>query len=507
MSQYLVLLPEGIKRAEVERKSLRDRPPISFVPPKFDQGSDEDRHEHSVKIKIDKHIEESVTVFRGGTPEAYLSHLSVLSNLINRKELHTKFQGWKAESDSAKYDLIQLDRKQISALQDDDTSLPSAAESSNTDAAPVKKKRYLLPRKKSVNISAHQAKLNKWAAKKLSLCDKRSNADREMKRVVREAFQLYATLLSEEIRVVWQEIVTRVCDTPGWINDTGNEQNAARGYTWAALELVCREWLLTVFKQDAAEHERMYLQFYVIRPDRMEIRPYIARIMQLNQFILHLPCMADKRNSPANLVRMNVPFSEHELAVIILRSFRSRYSDMYYLNNTVPMQIVALRDALESIERVVEKDRKNSKPANSSDHNKGGNTDSNNKRGAGRDTNNKKDKKKKVIKFCQLCHDHGGAEHTHNTNDCRKYEKNGRLLKSFVSKSKLAPGGRTGNDHSSAREASHDKRSFAQMSAKIDQLAQSVGRLRGRSHGHPKRKRHHSRHSGESVSSDSVDSY
>ncbi len=31
-------------------------------------------------------------------------------------------------------------------------------------------------------------------------------------------------------------------------------------------------------------------------------------------------------------------------------------------------------------------------------------------------------------KFCQLCKTHGGPHQTHNTNDCRKYDKDGKPL-------------------------------------------------------------------------------
>ena len=30
-------------------------------------------------------------------------------------------------------------------------------------------------------------------------------------------------------------------------------------------------------------------------------------------------------------------------------------------------------------------------------------------------------------KFCQRCKTHGGPHQTHNTNDCRKYDKDGKL--------------------------------------------------------------------------------
>ena len=44
-------------------------------------------------------------------------------------------------------------------------------------------------------------------------------------------------------------------------------------------------------------------------------------------------------------------------------------------------------------------------------------------------------KKAKTEKFCQRCKTHGGAHNTHNTNECRRYERNGNPTGQFGSKS------------------------------------------------------------------------
>jgi hypothetical protein len=43
-------------------------------------------------------------------------------------------------------------------------------------------------------------------------------------------------------------------------------------------------------------------------------------------------------------------------------------------------------------------------------------------------------KKVRSEKSCALCQKHGGAHTTHNTGECRKYEKDGTLKKSFNGK-------------------------------------------------------------------------
>ncbi len=43
-------------------------------------------------------------------------------------------------------------------------------------------------------------------------------------------------------------------------------------------------------------------------------------------------------------------------------------------------------------------------------------------------------KKAKTEKYCQRCKTHGGAHQTHNTNECRRYDKDGKPTGHFGSK-------------------------------------------------------------------------
>ncbi len=46
-------------------------------------------------------------------------------------------------------------------------------------------------------------------------------------------------------------------------------------------------------------------------------------------------------------------------------------------------------------------------------------------------------KKLRFKKSCVLCQKHGGAHTTHNTGECRKYEKDGTLKKGFSRKAAI----------------------------------------------------------------------
>ena len=81
MSHYLsTLLPDGLKRQETERQSLRFSLPIPFAPVLPTEEVSE--HEHEIKVKRSKKISETAAVFHGGISESYLIYLDKYAALI-----------------------------------------------------------------------------------------------------------------------------------------------------------------------------------------------------------------------------------------------------------------------------------------------------------------------------------------------------------------------------------------------------------------------------------------
>ena len=78
MSHYLTtLLPDGLKRQETERQSLRFSLPISFAPVLPTEEVSE--HEHEIKVKISKKISETAAVFHGGGIMSFILTTVLLS--------------------------------------------------------------------------------------------------------------------------------------------------------------------------------------------------------------------------------------------------------------------------------------------------------------------------------------------------------------------------------------------------------------------------------------------
>ena len=483
MSHYLsTILPDGLKRQETERQSLRFSPPIPFAP--VIPTEEVTEHEHEIKVKINKKISETAAVFHGGIPESYVIYLDNCAALIRKKDLATQYKGWKAELDSASEDL------ELHLLE-----RPKADSDESSDSEKEAKNKKL------------KASLSKWTAKQLTLTDKRNNAEKCMKSTMQEVFSLYELLLSEGLRKNWIHCVTQAC-CEAWTDEEGNEHEKPRGYTWDSLAVAARNWLLCVFPQNAAELQRHYMYFYVIRSSRVSIINFFTRMDQLSSYIPFLPCQKDDPTISTSLTeRMNKAFNQCELAGIILNCFPRRYEDQYYLNSgTVPSDLTLLRNKLIQIERVVDSSSKRAVTTSSNSGVKNEKATSSTKRAAAQ--SNPQDTKKQrqnggntTKKYCQLCAEHGGAERTHNTKDCRKYDKEGNLNKSFRSKSKKNDYERKDPKRNSYAHKSSEKRTFAAISSGLAKLEKRLKYSSRSMHG--KRKGSHHYHRNDSHMEDS----
>jgi len=191
------------------------------------------------------------------------------------------------------------------------------------------------------------------------------------------------------------------------------------------------------------------------------IRGFFARMEQLNSYLPLLPCLKDSDQATSSTARMNVSFSEHKLAIIILRCMPKVFDDQYrLLTNLIPTALSQLRTKLEAICRACEgtkllkhraetvangqdAKKKPFKPAGSSQPKK-------DKKSWGKSREYSK-------KFCKGCNEHGGAETTHDTKDCKKYDTKGDRMVSFG-----RPNKNGGNRRNVRPHGNFDKKSFAQ---------------------------------------------
>ena len=143
------------------------------------------------------------------------------------------------------------------------------------------------------------------------------------------------------------------------------------------------------------------------------------------------------------------------------------WQDQYDLTqDSLPQSVRKLLGVLENVEKVVANSNAKDKPARESAENGAGKRGKGKRKGIG-SHDVRVPKKTRGEKSCALCLKHGGAHTTHNTSECRKYEKDGTLQKSFGAKPAVGQKRR-----GSGKKESHN--SFAQVMERFSKLEKAV---------------------------------
>jgi hypothetical protein len=182
---------------------------------------------------------------------------------------------------------------------------------------------------------------------------------------------------------------------------------------------------LTVFPNNAAEQEKIYLSNVLKKPQRVGICQFVQCVEQLNTYVAQLPCWYHSPSHVTGMTPANIPFTEADLASHVLRMCRHQWQDQYNLQEKGmnPMDMHTLLASLEAIEHVCTH-KKAHVPS-------GGEKASQiNKAGTYRPNTGatlRVPKKVHFKKSCELLRKHGGVHTTHATKDCCRYEKDGTL--------------------------------------------------------------------------------
>ncbi len=169
-------------------------------------------------------------------------------------------------------------------------------------------------------------------------------------------------------------------------------------------------------------------------------------------------CFYYSPNANASTKPKNIPFTEAELGAHVLRMCPLQWQDQYNVNEKgmTPMDMRSLLTLLEAIERVCtyEKGKFDSFEKSDKSSNKG----EKGKKHPGTNSTVRLPKKVHFEKHCNLCKKHGGAHITHNTHDCRRFEKDKKEKSSFCAAKK----GRY--------KSNPVNQNFAQLTNKIEKL-------------------------------------
>ena len=385
---------ESLKDSECEKGQLAIRPPISYVPPTDLHSSTESE---TIKVKLPDGTTVSVKAFSSGNNEDYILHWAAIFRLFEQKGLKSDVEV-----------RAKLARDQMGVLEDIQKSLSGSAATG----------------KKKTPTDAEKLELE--GTEKLV-----SEAKAEFLKAVLKPFDLVRQLLIGEARTQWDKIVKEMFDRDTWTGVNGKTHDGPRLRTWKSLMDCIELHKLTVLPADAAEKQRFYVQQVVRKPQRVTIRQYMSRMGVLNDYIAHLPSIFYSSKAVASTVKGNVIFGDGELASIILASTPQTWQNQYNLtHSTVPESPRALLPDLENIERVMNEryaEKQKAKGKSKLDKPDGGGNPSPKKRSSG-GSSERVPKKVRSEKFCQRCKTHGGPHQTHNTSDCRKYDKDGKPL-------------------------------------------------------------------------------
>ena len=131
----------------------------------------------------------------------------------------------------------------------------------------------------------------------------------------------------------------------------------------------------------------------------------------------------------ANTKKGNIPFNEADLAGIVLKAVPTSWVNQYNLTHlTHPKSPRLLLSDLENIKRVMNKKRAESAKARGRDGTASAGSKSNPKKRACMGSTKQVPKQARSAKFCQHCKNNGGPYTSHNTKECRKYNKDGKAV-------------------------------------------------------------------------------
>jgi hypothetical protein len=272
-------------------------------------------------------------------------------------------------------------------------------------------------------------------------------------------FTFYSNLLSSESKYTWNKIIVEQMESDPFVNLQGVSLEGPRGMLRNLFNNCVMFHLLTAFPINATEQEKCYISNVLKKPQRINVCQFVRRVEQLNAYISQMPCFYYSPNANASTKPENFPFTEAELGAHVLHMCPIQWQDQYNMNKKGmrPMDMHSLLTSLEAIERVCTYLKGKSESSKKSSH-----KSEKGKKCPGTKATVRVPKKVCFEKHCDLCKKHGGAYTTHNTRECRRFEKDGKEKSNFHAAKK---GGKKGNSI---------KSNFAQLTEKIEKLKKAL---------------------------------
>jgi hypothetical protein len=433
-------VPDGLKDWECEKMALHERPPIPYVPEKDSVQETVSSYKDShLKTLIKEGMELRVPIWHSGMRKAFLIHMGSAREAIEKKGYFKSFEDH-SDNYSEKRGKVKELKDQLVALKEAIAAQPTDPKETTVEAA---------------NESSAALRAETKADLKVAL-EAVAEAATQRDKAAADMFQLYANLLSVNVRYAWNKIVQEQTEADPYQDLQGLTRKGPQGMSRKSLEDCVMFHLLTMFPNNAAEQERYYVTNVLKKPQRVSIRQFVQCVEQLNSYISQLPCWYYSPSVKANTIPMNVPFAKADLASQVLQMCPYVWQDQFNLHEKggTPVDMRLLLQSLEAIEHVCGQERSDkSNPSRDEKplHSK--------KKGTKRPGTESPTvpKKLRTEKHCDLCKKHGGTYTMHNTRDCCCYEKDGTEKSNFGTAKK-------------GKKNNPTRQSFAQLSKKLDKL-------------------------------------
>ena len=435
-------LPSGLNHRMCKRHDpsrMGGDPPIRFIPSTSASGKkdEEDADEAKVKIHISADVQKYFPIFKEGDTEAVIDLIRIHQGILSDKKLEERCK-----------DVTRLITEKRSII----TKLTRKDKRTSDEQQEVKEADIALKEYKA------QAKM-----------------------LQEEAFDFFEKLLDRSLVPTWREIVKEQCESSDYVDLKGRKTaTSKRGKVFGALKPCYFKMVLLVATQDAAERMKRYMTTIVRKAEEVKIVQFFSRMHALNEMIEYLPCLKHVEDSPADLPKMNEPFTELDMCTNILSALPVKMTVAYYASKGqhFPTSMKKLEEDLILVEAQVQRQDKMMQDLRS-------------KAGLSKGSDGKKSPKMKDgdpipkkqrtgtghkglpsnetsrnQKLCQLCAVHSpSVKNTHNTAQCRKWNADG----SEKQRGPRSANAKNTNKHS--LEGVEDfKGAFAQMRKEIKSL-------------------------------------
>jgi hypothetical protein len=275
--------PDRLNNAECKKGQRSNQPPILYVPEVDIIMPKEEPQTLKVKLPDGSHLNMPI-YFRGNTEE-YLPHIVAVLQIISKNGLPKKSRM-----------LTKAVVKWSEALK----NLLEATGSQDTVL---------------VNVDVQAGKVEIEQTQQML-----QEGQKAHNKAIAKTHKQLRNLLSGDAQFQWDCVCHEMHEHDLWAGANVQVTKGRHPQKWMSFQDCLELHKLTVFSAAAAKRQKFNIQQAVHKPQRATVQQHILQIGVLNDYIRHLPTIKDSPKAVPMTKKGNIPFSEADLAAIVLVS-------------------------------------------------------------------------------------------------------------------------------------------------------------------------------------------